>query len=82
MNACCASLRCRSWRCAIGDAARAYVEQRTDAGLSGRGAAIAWYRDLWSRRDELTEALLARLVAVRDDAETAIEDRLPTDAVV
>jgi SAM-dependent methyltransferase len=66
---------------AIGDAARAYVENERMLAYQV-AARVAWYRDLWSRRNELTEALLARLVAVRDDAETAIEDRLPTDAVV
>jgi SAM-dependent methyltransferase len=50
---------------AIGDSARAYVE--AERMLAYQVAPrIAWYRDLWARRSALSEALLARLVAMRD----------------
>jgi SAM-dependent methyltransferase/glycosyltransferase involved in cell wall biosynthesis len=53
---------------AVGDAARAYVE--ADRMLAYQVAPrIAWYRDLWERRSALNEALLARLVAMRDQAD-------------
>ncbi len=49
---------------ALGDAARAYVERERMLAYQV-APRIAWYRDLWSRRAALTEALLARLEALR-----------------
>jgi glycosyltransferase involved in cell wall biosynthesis len=45
---------------AIGDAARAYVmrERMLAYQIADR---VAWYHDLWARRDELNRALLARV---------------------
>lgn len=44
----------------IGDAARAYVVQERMLAYQLADRA-AWYHDLWSRREELTRALLARV---------------------
>jgi SAM-dependent methyltransferase len=53
---------------AMGDAARRYVE--TERMLAYQvSQRIAWYRDLWDRRQELTAALLGRLMAIRAEAE-------------
>jgi len=47
----------------VGDAARDYVTR--ERMLAGQvGARIAWYRDLWDRRDALTAALRARVPAL------------------
>ncbi|MBS0562819.1 MAG: glycosyltransferase, partial [Proteobacteria bacterium] len=49
---------------ALGDAARAYVagERMLAYQVADR---IAWYRDLWRRRNELTSALVLRLAGIR-----------------
>jgi len=49
---------------ALGDAARAYVagERMLAYQVADR---IAWYHDLWRRRNELTAALVLRLAGVR-----------------
>jgi SAM-dependent methyltransferase len=65
----------------IGDAARAYVE--SERMLAYQVAPrVAWYRDLWERRAELTETLLARLAAMRDRPESAAAQTLANDAVL
>jgi SAM-dependent methyltransferase len=51
--------------CAIGDAARAYVAQERMLAYQV-APRIAWYRDLWERRTDLTAALLARLEQMRE----------------
>jgi SAM-dependent methyltransferase/glycosyltransferase involved in cell wall biosynthesis len=65
---------------AIGDAARDYVtrERMLAHQVADR---VAWYRDLWDRREELTAALLARLVAMRTKTEAAPHETVETDAV-
>jgi glycosyltransferase involved in cell wall biosynthesis len=42
---------------------------------------IAWYRDLWDRRDELTAALLARLVSMRAQSDATQSDTTRADAI-
>ena len=64
---------------AIGDAARAYVQAERMLAYQVADR-VAWYRDLWGRRAELTEALLTRLAAMRDNP--APEATVATDAVV
>jgi glycosyltransferase involved in cell wall biosynthesis len=45
----------------LGDAARAYVENERMLAYQV-ASRIAWYRSLWARREELTNALYARLL--------------------
>jgi SAM-dependent methyltransferase len=52
---------------AIGDAARNYVMRERMLAYQTADR-IAWYRSLWARRQELTEALLARLADIRRGA--------------
>jgi len=64
----------------IGDAARAYV--RRERMLAYQVAdRIAWYRDLWDRRAELTAALLARLVEMRSQPDTPPREAADVDAI-
>jgi glycosyltransferase involved in cell wall biosynthesis len=65
----------------IGDAARAYVtrERMLAYQVADR---IAWYRDLWDRRDALKAALLARLLDMRTKGDAAPREPVDTDAIV
>jgi glycosyltransferase involved in cell wall biosynthesis len=54
---------------AIGDAARAYIENERMFAYQV-ASRIAWYRDLWDRREELTAALIARLSEPRRHPES------------
>jgi hypothetical protein len=60
---------------AIGDAARAYVENERMLAYQV-APRIAWYRDLWDRRSELTEALLARLAESQSRPAEGAEEQL------
>jgi SAM-dependent methyltransferase len=66
--------------CAIGDAARGYVMQERMLAYQVADR-IAWYRDLWDRRDELTAALLARLVSMRAQSDATQSDTTRADAI-
>jgi hypothetical protein len=63
---------------AIGDAARDYVMQERMLAYQVADR-IAWYRDLWDRRDELHSALLARLVSVRTQVDEVPADPAPDE---
>jgi SAM-dependent methyltransferase len=54
----------------LGDAARLHVEQERMLAYQVADR-IAWYRDLWRRKPELTAALLERLKEIRRQSETA-----------
>jgi glycosyltransferase involved in cell wall biosynthesis len=45
---------------AIGDAARAWVAENRMLAYQTEQR-IAWYRSLWARKDELTQALMERM---------------------
>jgi len=66
---------------AIGDAARAYVENERMLAYQV-AERIAWYRELWDRRSELTAALHARLAEAQSRANNGAYALRKTDAIV
>jgi glycosyltransferase involved in cell wall biosynthesis len=66
---------------AIGDAARAYVENERMLAYQV-AARLAWYRDLWDRRSALTAALIARLTEAQRNPAPEASRVAVTDYIV
>jgi glycosyltransferase involved in cell wall biosynthesis/SAM-dependent methyltransferase len=66
---------------AIGDAARAYVENERMLAYQV-APRLAWYRELWERRAELTDALLTRVGAIRRPAPPPPAEPMDTAVII